>query len=143
MAALTNTRNTPRLEGDLRRGAAGASALIYSGALVMRAADGFLEEGRTATGFVGVGRAEALVDNRQGLDGDENVPYRVGIFKYANSAGADEISFADVGQPAFIVDDQTVAKTDGTATRSPAGIIEGVEPDGVWIRFDEALTNVS
>ena len=27
------------------------------------------------------------------------------------------------------------------ATRSPAGIIEGVDALGVWVRFDEALTS--
>ena len=36
----------------------------------------------------------------------------------------------------YIVDDNTVALTDGTSTRSRAGIIEGVDTDGgVWVRF--------
>ena len=42
-----------------------------------------------------------------------------------------------------MVDDQTVAKTNGGNTRSPAGIIDSVDADGVWIRFDEALTKAS
>ncbi|MFB0515162.1 MAG: hypothetical protein ACETWG_00985, partial [Candidatus Neomarinimicrobiota bacterium] len=33
----------------------------------------------------------------------------------------------------YIVDDQTVAKTDGTGTRSPAGFIEDVDSNGVWV----------
>ncbi|CUH67985.1 hypothetical protein TG4357_03322 [Thalassovita gelatinovora] len=60
-----------------------------------------------------------------------------------NSAAADEITIADIGNKAYAVDDQTVAKTDGTATRSPAGIIDDVDANGVWVRFDEALTNAS
>jgi len=39
-----------------------------------------------------------------------------------------------------VVDDQTVAKTDGTATRSPAGFVDMVDDLGVWVRFDEAMT---
>jgi hypothetical protein len=33
------------------------------------------------------------------------------------------------------VDDQTVAKTDGSTTRSVAGIVRGVDTDGVWVEF--------
>lgn len=143
MTALTTDRNTPRQDGELRHGLVAAASLIYAGSIVLRAADGYLHEGHTATGLVGVGRAEARVDNRLGADGDEDLTYRPGIFRFANSAGADEITFADIGEMAFVVDDQTVAKTDGTTTRSPAGIIDGVDANGVWIRFDEALTKAS
>lgn len=143
MPALNQDRNTPRLDGDLRHGLVAAASLIYAGAIVMRAADGYLHEGHTATGMVGVGRAEARVDNRLGVDGDEDLTYRPGIYKFANSAAADAITLAEIGDVAFVVDDQTVAKTDGGGTRSPAGIIDGVDADGVWVRFDEALTKAS
>lgn len=143
MAALTMDRNTPRQDGDLRHGLVAAGSLIYAGAIVMRAADGYLHEGHVATGMVGVGRAEARVDNRLGVDGDEDLTYRPGVYKFANSAAADLIAMTDVGEVAFVVDDQTVAKTNGGNTRSPAGIIDSVDADGVWIRFDEALTKAS
>ena len=45
----------------------------------------------------------------------------------------------DVGKPCFIVDDHTVAKTDGTGTRSIAGFIEQVDDQSVWLRFDEVV----
>ncbi|MGC9368704.1 MAG: hypothetical protein ACP5DX_04095 [Paracoccaceae bacterium] len=143
MTALTADRNTPRSQGDDRSGAVGAATTIYAGALVMRNATGYLVEGQTATGLVGVGRAEERVDNSAGADGDLNVTYRPGIYRFANSAGADEITIAEIGAKAYAVDDQTVAKTDGTATRSPAGIIDDVDANGVWVRLDEALTNAS
>ena len=42
------------------------------------------------------------------------------------------------------VDDQTVAKTDGTGTRSRAGIVDGIEASGgVWVRCDEALARAA
>jgi hypothetical protein len=106
----------------------------------MRDAAGNLVEGRTATGLVGVGRAEERVDNSAGAAGALTCDVRPGIYRFANSAGADEIAKADIGSVCFAVDDQTVAKTDATATRSPAGLVEGVDANGVWVRLDEALT---
>ena len=54
----------------------------------------------------------------------------------------DAIAQADVGKVCFIVDDQTVAKTNGGNTRSPAGIVDGMAcrfgGGNVWVRFDEA-----
>jgi len=69
-----------------------------------------------------------------------NIEFREGVFRYANSAAADLIATADIGAVCYIVDDQTVAKTNGTNTRSPAGAVVDVDAIGVWVRFDEVLT---
>lgn len=143
MAALTKDRNTPRAEGDIRQGQVAASTKIFAGALVMRNAAGFLIEGQTATGLVGVGRAEEQVDNSAGSNGDKTLDYRPGVYRFLNSAAADEITAAEIGATCYAVDDQTVAKTDGTSSRSPAGIVDHVDTLGVWVRLDEALTNAS
>lgn len=138
--ALAADRNTPRREGGIHNGGVAASVLIYAGALLMRNAAGYITPGATATGSVGVGRAERQVDNSSGAAGAETVDFRPGTFRYKNSAAADAITIAEIGDKCFIVDDETVAKTDGTGTRSPAGIVEDVDAQGVWVRFDEALT---
>lgn len=140
MTALTADRNTPRAQGDNRVGQAGAATLIFAGSIVMRNAAGFLVKGATATGCVGVGRAEARVDNSTGANGDAAVPFLPGTFRFANSAAADAVTAADIGSVCFIVDDQTVAKTNGSNTRSPAGLVDDVDANGVWVRFDAALT---
>lgn len=142
MSALTKDRNTPALMGDKRRGLAAAAVTIYAGALLMRNAAGYLTPGATATGAIGAGRALVQIDNTSGAAGDAEVTFDAEICRYANS-GADPITIADIGSPCFIVDDQTVAKTDGTSTRSPAGLIEDVDTLGVWVRFDEALTKAA
>ncbi|MDF2232180.1 hypothetical protein P2H44_06400 [Albimonas sp. CAU 1670] len=143
MTALTEGRNTPqRLPGD-RAGPVAASVLIHAGALVMRNAAGYLTKGATATGSVGVGRAEARVDNSSGSAGDATLTFRPGVFRFANSASTDEITIAEVGDVCFVVDDQTVAKTNGSSSRSPAGIVEDVDALGVWVRLDEALTKTA
>lgn len=143
MVALTKDRNTPRADGDLRQGGIAAATTIFAGALVMRNAAGFLIEGQTATGLVGVGRAEEQKDNSAGANGALSLTYRPGVYRFANSAAADLIADADIGALCYAVDDQTVAKTDGSSSRSPAGIVDHVDAQGVWVRLDEALTNAS
>lgn len=140
MTALTADRNTPRAQGDVLRGDVAAATLIFAGAMVMRDASGNLIEGQTATGMIGAGRAEAQVDNSAGAAAALTCDIRTGIFRWGNSASSDEITKADIGAVCYAVDDQTVAKTDGDGTRSPAGIIEGVDTSGVWVLMDEGAT---
>jgi hypothetical protein len=142
MVALTSERNTRLRIGDLRVEQMAATVKIWGGSLVMRNAAGYLTKGATATGCVGVGRAEKTVDNT-GAAGAASVEYRLGTFLFANSAAGDLITIADIGKVCFIVDDQTVAKTDGTATRSRAGIVDAVDATGVWVRMDEALARAA
>jgi hypothetical protein len=142
MAALNAERDTKRRMGDLREEPVAATVKIWAGSLIMRNAAGYLTKGATATGCVGVGRAARTVDNT-GAAGAATVEYLSGSFLFANSAAGDLITIADIGKACFVVDDQTVAKTDGTGTRSPAGIVEGVEAGGVWVRMDEALARIA
>ncbi len=138
MVVLTEGRNTPELLGTEREGLLGATQTIFVGSILMRNASGHLIKGVVATGSFGVGRAETpKVSTTAGVTAQR---YRPGTFRFANSSAGDLIVTADIGAACFIVDDQTVAKTNGTATRSPAGIIDGVDALGVWVRFDEALT---
>lgn len=139
MTALTQGRNTPEALGAQRVGGVAAATTIYIGAIAMRNAAGYLTKGQTATGLVGVGRAEETVIN-SGAAGERTLTYKPGTFKFANSAAGDLITIADIGKPAYAVDDQTVAKTSGTNTRSIAGLVDAIDADGgVWVRFDEAL----
>lgn len=143
MVALIANRNTPRFDGEVREGPVAAATRIFAGALVMRDAAGRITKGAVALNCVGVGRAEDAADNSAGAAGAITCRYRPGVFSFANSAAGDLIAQADIGKPCFIVDDQTVAKTDGGATRSRAGIVESVDAQGVWVRCDEALTRAA
>ena len=62
------------------------------------------------------------------------LPLRKGTFLFANSPGADAITLSAVGQPAYAVDDETVALTSSSSLRPRAGTIVDVESDGVWVR---------
>jgi hypothetical protein len=139
MTALNSGRNTTMRLGDHRVEPMAAAVKVFMGAIVMRNAAGHVTKGATAIGCIGVGRASDTFDNTAGAAGDLRCEYRTGIFGYANHA-ADLVAQADMGKLCYIIDDQTVAKTDGTGTRSPAGYVDGIEGGTVWVRLDEAVT---
>lgn len=136
MTAATQNRNTPHRLGLSRGHLVAAATECFAGTIAVINADGFTGPGTTATGLTAVGVFEHYQDNKEGADGDQVVEVKRGNVYLANSAGADEITAADVGKVCYIVDNQTVAKTDGTATRSPAGIVDDVDENGVWVNID-------
>jgi len=120
--ALTKDRNTPeRPDAKDRAFDVAAATQCFAGGLAVLNA-GVAEPGSTATGLVAVGRFEETVDNTGGAAGDKTVKVSRGVFRFANSAAADEITAAEIGSDCYIVDDETVAKTDGTGTRSVAAM---------------------
>ena len=136
MTALSAARSTLRTEPDAAaRLPMAAAMLIYQGALVALNATGFASKGVTATTLKQFGRAEATVDNLAGAAGAKEIDVRPGIFRWTNSAAADLITTAEIGTDCFIVDDQTVAKTNGTSTRSRAGKVVGVDTVGVFVQM--------
>ena len=52
---------------------------------------------------------------------------------YTQTTVADLITTADIGADCYVVDDQTVAKTNGGGQRSVAGKIFDVDAQGVWV----------
>jgi hypothetical protein len=138
MTALTENRSTKKLADGVRSGLLGANQIIFAGALLMRNASGHIIKGVTSPGCVGVGRAE--IAGSSTTAGVTQHPFSEGVFLFSNSASTDLITTADIGTVCYIVDDDQVAKTSGTNTRSPAGVVYAVDPTGVWVRFDEALT---
>lgn len=131
MAALTKDRNTPSRGSRQHVHPVAANVRIHAGALVVLGA-GFAEPGTTAVDKRAAGRAAAPADNTGGAAGDVMVTVDRGEFLFANDGS---ITQAHVGGTAYIVDDQTVAATDGGGTRSPAGTIRGIETGGVWVEI--------
>lgn len=133
--ALSKDRDTKRRDGALFNHPLAANVVIFAGALVALDASGNATPGATATTLRAAGVAQEHVDNTGGSAGDQRVEVRRGVFQFANSASGDLITRADIGATAYIVDDQTVAKTNGTSTRSAAGVIRDVDAGGVWIEI--------
>lgn len=135
MTALTKNRDTPMKDGVLFSAPVAAAKTIYAGALVALDASGNITPGAAATTLIGAGRAEEYVDNSGGSAGDLSVTFRKGVFRFGNSASTDAITRAEIGDNCYIVDDATVAKTNGSNTRSVAGKIVDVDAGGVWVQF--------
>ena len=100
-----------------------ASTKIYAGALVAINASGYAVPAASSVALVPIGRAEAQVDNSSGAAGALTVEVRQGMFFFENSAGGNAIANSNFGQPAFVIDDQTVALTSSAGTRAIAGTI--------------------
>lgn len=136
MTALTQERDTQRRNGHQASYPMSASKILAGAIVCLSTATGYATKGATATTLVTVGCARETVDNSAGVAGDLQIPVdRAGWFRYANSASGDLIAMDDVGKVCYVVDDQTVALTDGTGTRSAAGRIRDVDAVGVWIEF--------
>lgn len=134
MTALAAERNTKERAGDIAEHPVKAATRIYQGSLVVLDA-GYAAPGRTATTLIAVGRCEETADNTTGAAGAIKARVKRGTFLFANSSAGDLIAQADVGADCYIVDDQTVAKTNGTSTRSRAGKVVAVDTSGVWVQL--------
>lgn len=135
MTALTKDRNTVRRDGVQHSDPVDGATRIYAGSLVCLNASGNAVPGALSDALKARGVAQEQVDNRDGVAGDLRIETRRGVFPFTNSTTTDEITRADIGADAYIVDDQTVAKTSATSTRSVAGIIRDVDEAGVWVEI--------
>lgn len=134
MAALTKDRDTRRRDGVSFSFPVAAATVCHAGGIAVLDA-GLCKPGATAVGLKAVGVFEENADNSGGAASAIKAKVRRGVFAFANSAAADEIALADIGADCYIVDDQTVAKTNGGATRSVAGKVRDVDAYGVWVEF--------
>jgi len=141
MSALTSPRLTPMrpdyeskhvIWAQVRDG-----VVIWEGGIVV------LDGGKAAPGRSGLrltvlGIAQDTIDNRTYptvlYQRARRVPVVSGIAQLENSRGDDAIGEADVGKLCFMVDDRTLARTDGGGRRSPAGRVHEVERGlRVWV----------
>ncbi len=135
MTALTADRLVLQKEGRFRCLPVAAGAIIHAGSIVAVNAGGLAVVASAAPGLTAVGRANQPARNATTTDGAVSVLVERGVFAYANATGADALTRAAIGATCYLVDDQTVAATNGTNSRSPAGRVFDVDGDGVWVEF--------
>jgi hypothetical protein len=133
MTATTADRNTPYKDGEIIPVPVEANTVIRAGVLICANANGNAVEGSAATTLTYLGRSEASVDNTGGAAGAVFVQVRRGLlFNWANATD-DPVTPASRGKLCYVEDNQTVAATTGNNTRSPAGIVLGLDASGVWV----------
>lgn len=135
MPAQTADRPTPKRDGKRFAFPVAAATRLFAGSLVCINASGLATKGAVSTTLKAVGVAVEQADNSAGAASDINVNVERGVWLMANSSAGDLIARADIGSQCFIVDDQTVAKTNGGSTRSVAGVVRDVDAQGVWVEI--------
>lgn len=139
MAALSANKDVQEKQsafsqpvGDFGSGTCVDSDEIYKGALIcFDSNDSKVKPGATSTTLIAMGVSRERYTSGTG-DG-KTLQVDCGIFKFENSSAGDAITDAEAGTTCYIVDDQTVAKTNGGSTRSAAGKVYAVDSDGVWV----------
>lgn len=134
MTALVADRQTPRRDGNTYNRPVAANVTCYAGAIACLDAAGNATPGAVSATLVADGRFVERVTNGA-TAAAVSVIVEPGIFRFDNSASTDLITKAEIGDTCYIVDDQTVAKTNGTNTRSAAGKIVDVDALGVWVKI--------
>lgn len=100
-------------------------AKIYSGAMVATNAAGNAVPASADPTLRIWGRCERQVDQAVS---DVYVDVRVGCFEYTTpTSGVDQITAADVGHQAYVINDNSVARDDGGGLRPKAGKIVGFD----------------
>lgn len=138
MTAATKERYAEEIAvGRVRAIGMAATMKIFGGTIgAINASGEAIKAVTTTTGRV-LGVALRTFDNSTGAANALQAEFHRGIFgPFANSAAGDLIAAADVGATCYVVDDSTVAKTTGGATRIPAGTVWAVDAAGVWVKFD-------
>src|SRR5689334_18599001 len=101
---------------------------VYQGGLAcFDKSTGLVKKGAASTTLVPIGRYRE--DQLVASGGTANVEFfrPLKAMWFANSTAGDLIAQTECGSTCFVVDDQTVAKTNGTNTRSVAGLVWKVD----------------
>lgn len=118
-----------------------AATTIYQGALVATqiGGSGYAVNASADRSLRVIGVAAQKVVNTTaegyGSAGDLSVPVLRGVFPFTNSSSTDAISDADIEQPCYVVDNDTVARTSNFGLRPVAGIVSKVEDGKVYVEI--------
>ena len=130
MSKITQAKTIKRRDGLKIAVTLKAGETIYQGGLVM------LDGGEAINAKTVANKTTIGVALTDGTAGNV-VEVETGIFAFENSSSSDCITKAEIGTDAFVVDNQTVAKTNGSSSRSVAGRVIDVDADGVWVKINK------
>ena len=135
MATLTQARNTVELHVgtihcNFEREVASGST-VYAGSIAAQNSSGKAVPASDTASLVVLGRAEGSFSE------GAKILIRTGVFLFDNGSSSEELTVADIGGAAFIVDDHTVGKIGGS-NNIPAGIVIDVTAEGVAVEISPA-----
>lgn len=149
---LAKARAATRMgeSGLLNVGVIAAVTCLQGGLAIL--AGGFARPGRLGQGADNAAKAADAATYRAvgvfaqtvtggAANGDVKVDVQAGIWPFKNSAAGDAITAADIGRYCFIIDDETVAKTNPNSVRAVAGVVMTVDADTtVWVNVSPQIT---
>ena len=133
MTALSANYEAKRQDGIILSIPVLADAVIYKGALLVDAGNGFAEPGDDGSSYTFLGVA---VEAATGGDADGDVrvrAYKTGTYQYAKSSAVD----TDLGVAMYIHDDQTVG-TSSTNSILAGYCVDIVDSSTIKLRIDIA-----
>lgn len=133
MTALTSDLSTPCRLGRQYVHPLAAGVKAFSGGIAVLDATGNCRPAITATGLTACGVFQETVDNLLGSAGDKVVRVEKGVFGFLTDG---TINRTHIGRTVYLLDDQTVAATNGSGRRSPAGTLDDFDGNHAWIRFE-------
>lgn len=138
MTALTEDHKLEYREGGELSCPVDDADVIYAGAFVSVNADGYLVDGADESGQIFMGVSLEQKDNSEGSDGDLTCQIRRrGVVKALFDTA---ISQANVGDNAYLVDDQTVDVVGNVTYAIFCGIIaEYIDTTHAWIDIEPAV----
>jgi len=129
-AALSANRNTPSAEiGRVELGVY-TNVHIYAGAMVAVNASGYAVPAADASGYNVIGRSTGEYDNEGGATDALEAKIDVGTFRWENAGDVSDVNLGDI---AYVVDDQTVSAATNGTYGVIAGVIRMVDSAGVWV----------
>lgn len=138
MVALVSAKPIKTRTGEQLGAGLLANARVFAGAIAVLSSAGLARAAITGTGLKCIGYFEDNYDNTGGADGAVVASVRRNdVLLCVNSTSTDAITAADINNVCYLVDDQTVARTSGTNTRSAAGRVVDVTAEGVWVALGQ------
>jgi hypothetical protein len=131
MSALSQDRVTAARSGSFISLPIAAGTTCYGGGIAVAKSDGTVRPAiidSDAPTCKAVGRFQSHCTSSANV----TAIIEPGIFLWNNST-TDPVDAASFGAICYAIDDQTVAKTSNTSTRTPVGVVVGVESIGVWV----------
>jgi hypothetical protein len=107
------------------------SNIVYAGTMVCVDSSGLVEHATDAASKKVIGRAQETQDNTgSNYSATRTIKVRRGCFRWVNG---DSFTDANIGDLAYVEDNQTVQKAASASQDIIAGVIIDVDSDGVWV----------
>ena len=130
-AALTADKQVARISGEYAVLNVASGTVIYAGSLVAVDTNGYAVPASDTASLKVIGVAAEQVDQRAGVyERGKTLTVRRGVFSFKNGGS---LTDANIGDWAFVEDDQTVSTAAEMSNDILAGVIIDVDSAGVWV----------